>query len=226
MTVDHSKSYKGYGVRAIGHRHRLVTIFKELEAFEIYKNGTFCDLGCSNGYITEKIRHHFDLEAFGFDRNSENIEIGTLKYPNVKFGQVDLNQPYGGSQTFDLVTCFETLEHVGNLKAAVQNILKRIAPGGKALISVPIERGMRGIFKYTIKKIIFGYSVSELGISEAEYFRILFSGRRLSNARPPADGYGTHFGFDYKDIDDALLEYEANYTARNSGMTRFYKIFG
>jgi 2-polyprenyl-3-methyl-5-hydroxy-6-metoxy-1,4-benzoquinol methylase len=228
MTIDHSKSYKGYGLRAIGHRFRLRTIFDELVIMGITSNsGTFCDVGCSNGFITQIINEkYFFKSAVGLDHDCENLLIASRLYSDILFGEIDLNRQSKSDKTFDLVTCFETLEHVGNLENSILNILSRIAPGGRCLISVPIEHGVRGFFKYLVKKFLFGYNVKELGISEGDYFKYLISGDRISKARPKANGYGTHFGFDYRDVDDILSASGVNFVARNSGMTRFYRIFG
>lgn len=224
MATDHSRSYKGFGIRAIGHRHRLKAIFGELKKLGLSSRESFCDLGCSNGYITNMIHRNFNFSlSLGLDHEADNLSVARLLYPDVKFDLVDLNCAPSIVSTFDLVTCFETLEHVGNLDHAIENILSRIAPGGRSLISVPIEHGPKGLFKYLIKKML-RYTVSELGISEINYFKILISGGRLSKARPKADGYGTHFGFDYRDVDDLLTEKNAEFKAYNKGISRFYII--
>lgn len=224
MPTDHSKSYSGYGLRAIGHRKRLSIIMRSLQDFDIKPGSTYCDLGCSNGFITEQIRDKFFLIATGMDHSAEHFKLGRLRHPKINFRIVDLNQSYDEALKFDLVTCFETLEHVGQLENGIQNIVGRIAKGGIGLISVPIEHGYRGIIKYLVKKLIGGYNTDELGISEAEYRKVLFWGMRLSQTRPKADGYGTHFGFDYRDIDENLHENGISFLAFNRGMTRFYII--
>jgi len=228
LATDHSQSYKGFGVRAIGHRLRLRAIFKELKSMDIPPMGAhFCDLGCSNGFITQKIQAYFNFNsAVGLDHEFDNLTFAQRSYPEIEFRIIDLNKPPEVDRTFDLVTCFETLEHVGNLQNSIRNILSRIAPGGKCLISVPIEHGLRGFLKYLVKKIVFRYSVSELGVPEHCYFRLLLGGDRISKSRPKADGYGTHFGFDYRDVDDLLVESGVNFIAYNNAMTRFYRISG
>lgn len=227
MSIDHSMSYKGFGIRAFSHRHRLKSIFKEMMDMNILEGESFCDLGCSNGYITSMIHRKFGFgESVGFDYEAENLKTAKSLYRDVEFQFLNLNAYDIHDRKFNIVTCFETLEHVGNLEAAVKNILSRISPGGKALITVPIEHGLRGFFKYVVKKFVFRYSVSELKISEMRYFHILFRGRRLSESRPTADGYGTHFGFDYRDVDDLLSVNGAIFKAYNIGMTRFYRITG
>jgi SAM-dependent methyltransferase len=226
MPVDHSKSYKGFGIRAIGHRHRLTAIFQELRNLDILPgNFTFCDIGCSNGYITQMIHLRFrPSESVGFDFDIENINQALSTYPQIRFSKIDLNENLSILETFDLVTCFETLEHVGNLDNAVNNILQIIRPGGKCLITVPIEYGMLGILKYFIKKLIFRYSVSELKISEINYLKILLGVDRISISRPRAESFSTHFGFDCRDIDDLLSGKKVKFSAWNKGFTRFYVI--
>lgn len=224
MIIDHSKSYRGLGMRAIGHRQRRHAIVKELKNINIPPNSTYCDLGCSNGYITDQLQTQFRLRATGLDYKEDHLVIGRERYPKIEFGLVNLNEPCVDEKKFDLVTCFETLEHVGNINNAIHNILTRIAPGGHGFISVPIEHGVRGIIKYLIKTIVFGYSLSELRISKKEYRKILFSGIRISTARPAAESYGTHFGFDYRDVDEKLSHLNVDFRAFNRGMTRLYLI--
>lgn len=227
MAVDHSLSYKGFGIRAIGHRYRLRIILNKLKKLSIFskKNVTFCDIGCSNGYIMQMIHRNFKLNSsVGLDYDAENIALARSLYPQIRFEEVNLNTTPVADETFDLVTCFETLEHVGNIGNALKNILFRISPGGVCLISVPIEHGARGIIKYLIKKLVFRYSVSELRMSEIKYIKILLGRGRISESRQKADGYGTHFGFDYRDVDDFLISNQVRFEACNKGMTRFYII--
>jgi SAM-dependent methyltransferase len=226
MPIDHSRSYSGFGLRAIGHRARLRIILRRLSALHPEPGSSYCDLGCSNGFITDQIRDKFSLIATGMDHSVEHFELGRRRHPKIKFSQINLNQTYQGALKFDLVTCFETLEHVGKPKNAIKNIVSLIAPGGTGLISVPIEHGWRGAIKYFTKKVIGGYSTDELGISDVVYIKALVSGCRLSQLRPIADGYSTHFGFDYRDIDDFLYDLRVTFRAFNSGMSRFYIISG
>lgn len=45
------------------------------------------------------------------------------------------------SLLFDVVTCFETLEHVADAKAAIRNMYKLLRPGGTLVGTVPIPGG-------------------------------------------------------------------------------------
>ena len=45
-------------------------------------------------------------------------------YNSIDFNVFDLNQEHISSEQYDIVTCFETLEHVGNLNIALDSLLK------------------------------------------------------------------------------------------------------
>ena len=123
------------------------------------------------------------------------------------------------------MTCFETLEHVGDPNTALSNILNGMKPGGVAIVTVPIEIGWRGILKFAIKTGCYGYDLTELprrpGLFRG-YVSALVKGDRLSRFRDKRQGWGTHFGFDHRDIDDRLRELSVSRKVQNSGTTRFY----
>jgi len=229
MALDHSLTYRVRALRNLPHRMRLRTIEREIRRLDLAPLATYADFGCSNGYVTERIRRLAPAgQAWGFDHLEEHLAIGRRQYPSIEFAPLDLNAPISIGRRFDLVTCFETLEHVGNLKTAVDNLLGAMRPGGTALITVPIEIGLRGIMKFAAK-MAYGYTLSELPPGPAlrrRYALALLTGRRISRFRDQRRGWGTHFGFDYRDVDDALRRRGARFRAWNSGTTRFYVIRG
>ena len=188
---------------------------------------SYADFGCSNGYVTERIRRLTGAErVWGFDHLEEHLARGRRQYPAIEFSLIDLNRPNADLPGFDFVSCFETLEHVGNLEAAIGNLLAAIKPGGTGLVTVPIEIGPRGIAKF-IAKLAYGYNLSELPQSRAlqrRYATALLTGARVSRFRDERRAWGTHFGFDYRDVDDALRRHGVPFGAWNSGTTRFYCI--
>jgi hypothetical protein len=50
------------------------------------------------------------------------------------------------------------------------------------------------------------------------------SGGRVSRFRDDRVNWGTHFGFDYRDIDDLLRSRGVRFSASNRFTTRFYVI--
>ena len=229
MAVDHSLTYKQKSLRNLPHNLRLKNILGILKKNKVQNYGkTYLDVGCSNGYITNLISTSFDFDQIkGIDHNTENINKAKGLYQNIEFEFIDLNKwsPYNGVK-FNLITCFETLEHVGKLNNAIRNILSFTQKENSIIIiGVPIEIGFWGITKFIIKKL-YGYSLNELpdNISSTTYLKALFKGNNISKFRDNRDGWGTHFGFDYRSIDNFLKKNKVLFNAQNSFTTRFYTI--
>lgn len=203
---------------------RLRTILRTLRARVNAPPKNYADFGCSNGFITNQIVGLLGIsDATGYDY-SDNVLVGSGLYPRIRFQRLDLNIVHDNLDRYELVSCFETLEHVGNVKSAVANVCQSRTPEGFILISVPIEIGWIGLLKFLIKRFLFRYDLPLL-CKDFEYIAALLRGERISRYRKPESGYGTHFGFDYRDIDELLVRYAgAPIKAWNSGTTRFYFI--
>lgn len=162
----------------------------------------------------------------GLDHNLENINIAKYKYPNIDFNLIDLNFINNNIKIkFDFITCFETLEHVGSINNAIQNLINfKKNTNSIIIISVPIEIGLIGLIKF-IFKLFKGYKLSELKPvpSNFQYFQSIFKGD-ISKYRNDNEGWGTHFGFDYRKIDEFLITNHIKYSSTNSFTTRFYII--
>ena len=205
--IDHSITYKKFRLKNIPHILRLRKIKEVVNKNLKNKNPSYADFGCSNGYITNIIAKEINAtKVDGFDW-TENVTLASELYPEYKFGKFNLNEVYFDGISYDLVTCFETLEHVGSIKNAVSNLLTRRNDSGVLIISVPVEIGVIGIIKYLLKRILYRYSLP-LKTNDYNYFKSLLKGDDISSYRETADGYGSHFGFDYRLIDKYLLDYE------------------
>lgn len=226
MLTDHSKTYRLNDVRNIAHVMRLKAILRTLVAHVKHGPATYADYGCSNGFITSQVAERLGVaRAHGFDY-TDNVDVGARLHPHIRFKRLDLNVVHNDLVTCDLVTCFETLEHVGNMESAVRNVCSSRGPSGSLLITVPIEIGWIGFLKYLIKRFAFRYELP-LACNDRQYALALLRGERIGKFRKPASGYGTHFGFDYRDVDELLGRYAgAPVRAWNSGTTRFYLVAG
>jgi len=227
LALDHSLTYRDRRLRNLPHRLRLRAILRLVRASVAGPIDGYADFGCSNGFITHQVRTAIGArDAWGFDHQESHFDTGRDLYPDIRFQTVNLNRPADLAMAFDLVTCFETLEHVGDFKAAVDNLLAAVADDGVLVLSVPIEIGAIGLAKF-VAKLALGYDLRELpprprrGLA---YLGQLVSGRRISAFRDARDGWGTHFGFDYRDLDDFLKSRGIAYRAWNSATTRFFVI--
>lgn len=230
MAIDHSATYRVWSFKNLVARHRLRTIFSIVENDIDLEGRTYADVGCSNGYLTALISDRFKPSlTCGYDHNLDNLEIARTKYSNLKFDSIDLN---GTSLTarhnYDVVTCFEVLEHVGNMQNALDILLNMTAPsGGVLFLTVPIEVGWRGTLKFLIKTVLYRYDLGELPPQKQLYTRYLGSllaNKRMGRFRDRRLGWGTHFGFDYRDVDDLLTKRGNSFKPFNLGMSRFYLV--
>jgi SAM-dependent methyltransferase len=224
--IDHSLTYRVRALRNLPHRMRLRDIERLVRRLDLDPGLVYADFGCSNGFLTAKVREWISAgRTYGFDRIAEHLKTGQQLYPEITFAPLDLNEPGSRVPRCGFVTCFETLEHVGDLEAAVAGLARSLDPNGRGLITVPIEIGWPGVVKFLIKVGLYGYRLSELpprpGLGRA-YLLALLSGRRLSRFRDRRSGWSTHFGFDYRDVDDALARHKVTFRAINRGFTRFY----
>jgi SAM-dependent methyltransferase len=99
---------------------------------------SFLDAGCGEGFVAELLlRQMPGLELTGFDFNPDAVEIAKTKNPSATFITASIfDLPFDDS-SYDVVGCFEVLEHLPDPGAALKE-LTRVA--GKAVImSVPHE---------------------------------------------------------------------------------------
>ncbi len=113
MPIDHSLTYRQLRFRNIPHWIRLRNLLN-IAGRELRGKDTgalkYADFGCSNGYLTNLLAKKFGFhERYGFDHALENLRMATEKYPQIGFEFLDLNEPAGFSNQFDVVTCLETL---------------------------------------------------------------------------------------------------------------------
>ncbi len=226
--IDHSLTYRR-GLRNLPHRRRLQAIVAALTRGGSPAVGSFADVGCSNGFVTAILQKHLrPARTVGFDHVESHLERGRAAYPSIEFRPIDLNRPLPpGHETFDLVTCFETLEHVGHLDQAVTNLLALTRRGGRLFITVPIESGARGLVKFAIKVGVFRYSLSELPPRPRRfwsYLGALATNASIAEFRDRRDGWGTHFGFDWREVERLLRASDARFEARSDFTTRFIDV--
>jgi 2-polyprenyl-3-methyl-5-hydroxy-6-metoxy-1,4-benzoquinol methylase len=230
MPIDHSATYKDRSLKNFLARSRLRAILSIIEANIEFADKTYADVGCSNGFLTDLLSARFKPSiSCGYDHNQDNLAVARSTYQNLKFDLIDLNaKPSTAPVTYDVVTCFEVLEHVGNIPNALGTLLNMTAPaGGVLFLTVPIEIGWRGTIKFLIKTLLYRYKLDELPQQEnlfQQYLGSLLMNRRMDRFRDRRSGWSSHFGFDYREVDDLLTERSLPFESFNEGMTRFYLV--
>lgn len=209
------RSYAGRGPAARLHRSRLRSILREMSSFELPDEGEVAEFGCSTGLVLQQIMETVlspeSWQAFGFDVREENVAAGAQRgIPGASFSSFNLNRvdtSYAGR--FDLVTCFETLEHTGDFRNAFENLYVATRQGGLIFVSVPNEKGLCGLAKYLGRKLLRRNAYEDFfdEQSELDYLMCLLLNRPLDRFRDPAaEGWGPHLGFDWKTLDRHVKE--------------------
>jgi cyclopropane fatty-acyl-phospholipid synthase-like methyltransferase len=95
------------------------------------------DIGCGCGYGTWLVGN-VASDVIGLDVSPEAIGEARRTFADSCFVQCAIEDFEGGP--FEIVTCFEMLEHTRNLCVVTDKIKSLLAPGGAALFSLPLHQ--------------------------------------------------------------------------------------
>jgi ubiquinone/menaquinone biosynthesis C-methylase UbiE len=98
------------------------------------------DVGCHGGKLTSEIQKELPkAQIDGIDISKQAIYFAKKKYKKIHFevGRAE-KLPYKAN-SFNLVTCFEVLEHVPNPEIVISEISRVLKKGGQTIILVPSE---------------------------------------------------------------------------------------
>ena len=168
-------------------------------------------------------------EIVGYDHSEELLALGREKcLPRVDFQYFNLNTISIAEALYDLVTCFETLEHVGSCENAILNLHNHVADSGYLVIGVPNELGLPGIIKFLGRMALRKNNTYEDffdGHSRLRYLLHLMADRPIDVFRDSTKpGYGPHLGFDYRKMEEYLrreLVEKRNWRLLDKRFTRF-----
>ncbi len=217
--------YTSHSLHTIPHRIRVRQVISELRKLAL-RSFSYADVGCGGGSITHRIAEAIHpTRTAGFDANAELIEAASKLFPDISFRVWNLTRSDLCDETFDLVTCLETLEHVEDFKSALTNLLNMTK--GILLITVPVELGFLGTAKFATKALLGRRPLGDehSGTSWA-YLKTLLTSGDVSHFRARSNGghWLSHTGFDYRKIDAFLESRRVNFVARNRGWNRFYRV--
>jgi 2-polyprenyl-3-methyl-5-hydroxy-6-metoxy-1,4-benzoquinol methylase len=99
---------------------------------------SFLDAGCGEGFVAEiMLRQMPGLELTGFDFNPESVELAKQKNPAATFVEASIFDIPFDANSFDLVGCFEVLEHQTDPRSALKELVR--VSNRHVIVSVPHE---------------------------------------------------------------------------------------
>lgn len=110
-----------------------------------YQPKNLLDLGTLDGSFPITIARHYGIPTAGVDLTKDGINLARQRAKKLNIPAVFAQGTIEGVLTaladegkqFDMITCFEVIEHVKEPKVLLELIDKVLAPGGNVLISTP-----------------------------------------------------------------------------------------
>lgn len=141
--IDH---YDGYGRNDYLSSITIARYNELLDKFERYrKTNRLLDVGCGIGYFLEEAKKR-GWEVYGTEYTDGAVKICQEKGISMHQGPLGLS-PFQ-SDTFDIITSFEVIEHINNPREEVHLFQKLLRSGGLAYITTP---NFNALSRYRLK---------------------------------------------------------------------------
>ena len=97
-----------------------------------------CDIGCGAGYgsnyLAQKACH---VVAIDISEDAVSWASKHFAKDNLRFLAANADEKWPVDDKFDVITTFETMEHVQNPNHFLEQIFEHLSPGGTLILSVP-----------------------------------------------------------------------------------------
>lgn len=181
------------------------------ELFERFGSGRVVDVGCGDGTFLAMLMQSSNppAAATGVELKPADVEDCRARYGNIaQLEFVTRSNTFvdDNEGAFDTVICMEVLEHVIGLEEAVRDLARLTRPGGRVIISVPVETGLPLVAKQTLRTVLGWRGIGDYpGITPytaGELWKSIFAGRQQHIIRPELEEGGLvsydHKGFNWR----------------------------
>lgn len=121
-------------LKKIWHGIKITTAKKILkqEDFE-----SLLDVGCASGYMLSQIQKTFpEKEYSGVDIYDKAIRFAKQKYPSIRFKVASADKLPFEEGEFDLIICYETIEHVEDPTSSLKEMKRVLKKGGLLVLAM------------------------------------------------------------------------------------------
>jgi len=109
------------------------------------------EIGCSRGFLTQRVRKELSPQTIGVDLNPEAISNSVTDELYV----MDAQSLAFEDESFDHLYSFHCIEHIPDLPRAFREMDRVLKPGGRVLLVYPAEP-IRGLYVVPTALILFG----------------------------------------------------------------------
>jgi len=109
------------------------------------------EIGCSRGFLTQRVREELSPSTTGVDLNPEAIANACVDGLSVMDAQALAYE----DESFDKIYSFHCIEHIPDLPGAFREMSRVLKPGGRILLVYPAEP-IRGLYVVPTAIILFG----------------------------------------------------------------------
>jgi SAM-dependent methyltransferase len=200
---------------AWSHRRRFETALRLAGRFA---GGRVLDYGCGDGTFLAVLMRGPNAPAMGIGAEMTQDVVTDCStrlsdIPNLSFVLLAELQQAQHRGAYDAVVCMEVLEHVVEVDLVLDSLVSLLAPGGRLLISVPVETGFPLLVKQTVRCVAgwrgIGHYPGTTPYAWRELAASVFAGPQPHVRRPlhhAADGstFHDHKGFNWMVLREKL----------------------
>ncbi len=164
------------------------------------------DAGCGDGRFFQLFPENWPGELWGLDKHP-NVEELSLRYPQCTFKRSDLTKIELPHHSFDVITCFDVLEHILDVGTVLRGFRNVLVSEGHLVVSLPTENA----FYKSMRCLVKGSFSGKIGPC---------SGPHYHNAKQ-AESWITSFGF--KEVIKTEIPYQSPFDLFQIRMYRSLK---
>ncbi len=176
------------------------------------------DYGCGDGTFLAQLhaqpRHPAVMVGCEIDdRLVHDCRSRMRSLAGVSFEHLNALKGSEHSVRYDTVVCMEVLEHVVDVDAVLDDLMRLLAPSGRLIVSVPVETGVPVVVKQAARRLAGWRGLGDYpGVTPytpRELLAAVFAGRRAHIRRPVLhDAHGRpshdHKGFNWMVLRDRI----------------------
>jgi len=113
--------------------HKIAGYLEEIRGLR--PDGSLLDVGCAFGLFLQAARRYYQCE--GVDISQYALQLARERLPDIPLTCAPI-QTFHPERTYDVVTCFDVLEHVPDLGHTLRQLRMLLAPRGILGLAVPV----------------------------------------------------------------------------------------